>query len=149
MRGMVINMEETKLRPWSRSRRFWRGIGGSIPGAQRGSQPVYRAGVQAAWLRSTQSGRQGRSAALYRTHERAIAPASDPAGGAIPQEREADEAALQTQAGVYIPLYGGGRKKYRYEDTITPYEKFKSIPEAGQYLKDGITLEQLDAQAAK
>ena len=30
-----------------------------------------------------------------------------------------------------------------------PYEKFKSIPDADQYLKDSITLEQLDAQAAK
>ena len=32
---------------------------------------------------------------------------------------------------------------------MTPYEKFKSTPKATQYLKDGITLEQLDAQAAK
>jgi hypothetical protein len=32
----------------------------------------------------------------------------------------------------------------------TPYEKFKSIPNASQYLKaTNITLEQLDAQAAK
>ena len=31
---------------------------------------------------------------------------------------------------------------------MTPYEKFKLIPEAGQYLKEGITLEHLDAQAA-
>ena len=44
---------------------------------------------------------------------------------------------------------GKERKKYRYEDMMTPYEKFKSIPEAKLYLKDGITLEQLDAQAAK
>ena len=44
---------------------------------------------------------------------------------------------------------GKERKKYRYKDMMTPYEKFKSIPEAKQYLKDGITLEQLDAQAAK
>ncbi len=44
---------------------------------------------------------------------------------------------------------GKERKKYRYEDMMTPYEKFKSIPEASQYLKDGVTLEQLDAQAAK
>lgn len=32
---------------------------------------------------------------------------------------------------------------------MAPYEKFKSIPEASKYLKDGITLEQLDAQAVK
>jgi len=44
---------------------------------------------------------------------------------------------------------GKERKKYRYKDMMTPYEKFKSIPEASQYLKDGVTLEQLDAQAAK
>ena len=44
---------------------------------------------------------------------------------------------------------GKERKKYRYEDMMTPYEKLKSIPEASQYLKDGVTLEQLDAQAAK
>ena len=31
----------------------------------------------------------------------------------------------------------------------TPYEKFKSIPNASQYLKANITFEQLDAQAAK
>ncbi len=44
---------------------------------------------------------------------------------------------------------GKERKTYRYEDMMTPYEKFKSIPEAGQYLKKGITLEQLNAQAAE
>jgi len=44
---------------------------------------------------------------------------------------------------------GKERKKYRYKDMMTPYEKFKSIPEANRYLKDGVTLEQLDAQAAK
>ncbi|MEQ1837842.1 MAG: hypothetical protein ABL858_05850, partial [Candidatus Nitrotoga sp.] len=44
---------------------------------------------------------------------------------------------------------GKERKKYRYDDMMTPYEKFKSIPEASKYLKDGIALEQLDAQAAK
>ena len=31
----------------------------------------------------------------------------------------------------------------------TPYEKFKSIPDASQYLKACVTFEQLDAQAAK
>jgi hypothetical protein len=44
---------------------------------------------------------------------------------------------------------GKERKKYHYKDMMTPYEKFKSIPKASKYLKDGITLEQLDAQAAK
>ena len=44
---------------------------------------------------------------------------------------------------------GKERKIYRYEDMMTPYEKFKSVPEASQYLKKGITLEQLNAQAAE
>ena len=44
---------------------------------------------------------------------------------------------------------GKERKKYRYEDMKTPYEKFKSLPKADLHLKPGITFEQLDAQAAK
>jgi tRNA A37 threonylcarbamoyladenosine synthetase subunit TsaC/SUA5/YrdC len=31
----------------------------------------------------------------------------------------------------------------------TPYEQLKSLPEARQYLKVGITVEQLDAQAVR
>ena len=30
---------------------------------------------------------------------------------------------------------------------MTPYEKFKSLPEAAQYLKPGMTFGDLDAQA--
>ena len=44
---------------------------------------------------------------------------------------------------------GKERKKYRYKDMMTPYEKFKSIPNASQYLKAEITFEQLDAKAAE
>ncbi len=44
---------------------------------------------------------------------------------------------------------GKQRKKYRYENMSTPYEKFKSLPDTDQYLKPGITFKQLDAQAAK
>ena len=44
---------------------------------------------------------------------------------------------------------GKERKKYRYKNMMAPYEKLKSISKAGRYLKDGVTLEQLDAQAAK
>ena len=44
---------------------------------------------------------------------------------------------------------GKERKKYRYENMMTPYEKFKSVPEASRYLKRGITLDQLNAQAAE
>ncbi len=44
---------------------------------------------------------------------------------------------------------GKQRKQYRYENLHTPYERFKSLPDTDQYLKPGITFEQLDAQAAK
>ena len=40
------------------------------------------------------------------------------------------------------------RKKYRYQDYQTPYEKLRSIPDVQKYLKEGITLEMLD-QIAK
>lgn len=36
------------------------------------------------------------------------------------------------------------RKRYRYEQLMTPYDKLKSLPEASQYLKPGITFELLD-----
>ncbi len=44
---------------------------------------------------------------------------------------------------------GKERKRYRYEQMRTPYEKLKSLPNAMEYLKPGITFEQLDVQAAK
>ena len=40
---------------------------------------------------------------------------------------------------------GKERKKYRYEEMQTPYEKLKSLPKASQYLKPNVTFEQLDA----
>ncbi|AGA88938.1 integrase family protein [Thioflavicoccus mobilis 8321] len=39
------------------------------------------------------------------------------------------------------------RKRYRYEQMMTPYEKLKSLPDAHQHLKPNITFEQLDARA--
>jgi len=36
------------------------------------------------------------------------------------------------------------RKRYRYDQMMTPYEKLKSLPEAVQHLKPGITFETLD-----
>ena len=42
---------------------------------------------------------------------------------------------------------GKQRKQYRYQDMMTPYEKFKSLPRPSQYLKSGITFKQLDAFA--
>jgi transposase InsO family protein len=44
---------------------------------------------------------------------------------------------------------GKARKKYRYKDMMTPYEKFKSNPKASACLKAGITFGQLDVQAAR
>ena len=44
---------------------------------------------------------------------------------------------------------GKERKRYRYEDMKTPYEKLKSVPDARQYLKVGITVEHLDAIASR
>lgn len=44
---------------------------------------------------------------------------------------------------------GKSRKKYRYEDMMTPYEKLLSLPRPSQYLKRGITLKSLNAFAAK
>ena len=42
---------------------------------------------------------------------------------------------------------GRQRKRYSYENLTTPYEMFKSLPDAETYLKPGITIEQLDAIA--
>ena len=38
-------------------------------------------------------------------------------------------------------------KKYKYEDVFTPYEKFKSLPKAEQYLKEGVTFDELEYKA--
>lgn len=40
---------------------------------------------------------------------------------------------------------GKQRKKYRYEDMMTPYEKFRSLAKPSQYSKPGITFRNLDA----
>ena len=42
---------------------------------------------------------------------------------------------------------GRERKRYPYKLMMTPYEKLKSLPDAAQFLKKGITFEFLDAQA--
>lgn len=46
-----------------------------------------------------------------------------------------------------IDAKGKPRKRYRYPDMMTPYEKLKSLPQAHTHLKPGITFEQLDAKA--
>lgn len=43
---------------------------------------------------------------------------------------------------------GRQRKRYPYKLMMTSYEKLKSLPKADQFLKPGITFEQLDAQAS-
>jgi len=40
---------------------------------------------------------------------------------------------------------GKQKKKYLYDDMMTPYEKFRSLPRPSQYLKPGVTLKTLDA----
>jgi len=47
----------------------------------------------------------------------------------------------------YVDGKGRLRKRYRYEDMMTPYEKLKSLPNAAQYLKPGVTFEKLDVIA--
>lgn len=42
---------------------------------------------------------------------------------------------------------GRWRKRYRYQDMMTPYDKLKSLPNAVQSLKPGITFQKLDAIA--
>ncbi len=39
------------------------------------------------------------------------------------------------------------RKRYRDADTMTPYEKFNSLPDAERYLAQSLSFEMLDAQA--
>ena len=43
---------------------------------------------------------------------------------------------------------GRSRKRYPYKLMMTPYEKLKSLRLAEQFLKPGITFQQLDAQAS-
>lgn len=41
------------------------------------------------------------------------------------------------------------KKKYRYQDYQTPYEKLRNIPDVSKYLKGGITLKMLDRIAKR
>ena len=41
------------------------------------------------------------------------------------------------------------KKKYRYQDYRTPYEKLRSISNARVYLKEGVTFEMLDKIARR
>ena len=42
---------------------------------------------------------------------------------------------------------GKEKKKYRYEDMMTPYEKFRSLSKPSQYLKPGMAFKMLDVFA--
>ena len=42
---------------------------------------------------------------------------------------------------------GRTRKRYRYQDVMTPFEKLKSLPDVEQYLRPGVTTGALEAQA--
>ncbi|WP_252179128.1 transposase family protein [Endozoicomonas sp. 4G] len=46
-----------------------------------------------------------------------------------------------------VDAKGKEKKKYHYENMMTPYEKFKSLPDFKKYLKKGVTLEELEARA--
>lgn len=50
---------------------------------------------------------------------------------------------------VTLDNQGKQRKRYPYETMMTPYEKLKSLPQAAQYLKPGVTFEKLDASALR
>ena len=43
--------------------------------------------------------------------------------------------------------YGKQRKVYRYENMMTPFDKLKSLPDAKNYLKPGISFEILNKLA--
>jgi hypothetical protein len=43
-----------------------------------------------------------------------------------------------------VDAKGKRKKRYPYANLMTPYDKLKSLPDADQYLKAGITFEQLD-----
>jgi hypothetical protein len=47
----------------------------------------------------------------------------------------------------FINPKGKIRKRYRYADMMTPYEKLKSLPDAAGYLRPGVTFDRLDAIA--
>lgn len=48
----------------------------------------------------------------------------------------------------YADKKGKIRKRYRYADMMTPYEKLKSLPDAAGYLRPGISFDRLDAIAS-
>lgn len=47
-------------------------------------------------------------------------------------------------AEIKIDRKGKEKKRYLYENMMTPYDKLKSLPKAYQHLKSGVTFEQLE-----
>jgi hypothetical protein len=52
-------------------------------------------------------------------------------------------------AEVIVDEKGKQRKRYPYDQMMTPYEKLKSLPNAAGYLKAGTSFKQLDKIASK
>jgi hypothetical protein len=52
-------------------------------------------------------------------------------------------------ATVTVDARGKRQRRYEAENYATPYEKLKSLPEAQQYLKSGLTFDLLDKQARR
>jgi len=50
-------------------------------------------------------------------------------------------------ATVSLDARGKRRRRYLHKDYTTPYEKFKSLPQAAEYLKEGLSIERLDRLA--
>ena len=50
---------------------------------------------------------------------------------------------------VTVDHQGKQRKRYPYKAMRTPYEKLKSLPQAAQYLKPGVSFENLDAEVLR
>lgn len=48
---------------------------------------------------------------------------------------------------IIIDDKGRQRRRYPYQAMNTPYEKLKALPDAAQYLRPGITFQQLEHQA--
>ena len=49
----------------------------------------------------------------------------------------------------YTDKKGRIRKRYRYQDMMTPHEKLRTLPDVKSHLKTGVTLERLDAIASE
>ncbi len=109
MRGMVINMEEAKLRTLEQIKAFLDGAAEEIFRVPKGERNQFVERVLKRFGYALH-GRidKGRAAALYRAHDRAVAPASNPTGTAILQGWEAIETTLRAQARFHLPLYRSG-----------------------------------------